>query len=208
MIRTARLRLTRGTAALTTAEMDDRAGFDRLLDAEIPENWPPEMLVDALPWFLEQLTVSPHLEGWYTWYAILERPGQRGVLVGGGGFKGAPDENGVAEIGYSVLPQFQRNGIASEMMRALVAWAFAQGGVRALIAEAACDNVASISVLHRLGFCQTGAGEEPESARFELTLDFFHLHKKPHDIINGRSGGVTDNMESAGMNGGTEREKE
>ena len=46
-------------------------------------------------------------------------------LVGNGGFKGPPSASGVVEIGYSILPAFQRRGFATEAARCLMAAAFA-----------------------------------------------------------------------------------
>ena len=50
-IETARLKLTPATVALARAEIGDRAEFARLLRASVPDNWPPETTVDALPLF-------------------------------------------------------------------------------------------------------------------------------------------------------------
>jgi len=120
VIETARLKLVPATVALMRAEVGDRVEFARMLGAVVPDNWPPEMLADALPWFLGQLQGTPDGVGWYCWYGLaaggrLATP----VLVAGGGFKGPPQEGSV-ELGYSVLPQFQGRGYASELVEGLV----------------------------------------------------------------------------------------
>ena len=61
-----------------------------------------------------------------------------------------------AEIGYSVLPAFQRHGYASEAARALVAWGFTQPGIRRIVANCRADNAASIRVLEKAGLRLTG----------------------------------------------------
>ena len=119
MIETARLTLVPATVALARAELGDRGEFARLLDAGVPDNWPPESAADALPLFLSWLEAAPDRVGWFGWYA-LARSADVGppVLVGGGGFLGPPQE-GIVQIGYSLLPEFQRRGYATEMGRGL-----------------------------------------------------------------------------------------
>ena len=84
-----------------------------------------------------------------------------------GGFKGPP-QDGTVEIGYSVLPQFQGRGYATEMVRALIDWAFAQPGVLRIVAETTENNVASMRLLHRLGFAHTEPAVEPGHIRLVL----------------------------------------
>jgi RimJ/RimL family protein N-acetyltransferase len=168
VIETARLRLVPATAALARAELGDRTQFARLLGARVPEGWPPETLADALPLFLQWLEEAPEHAGWLAWYALAEDGGTTGwVLVASGGFKGPPLDNTV-EIGYSVLPQYQGGGYATEMVRGLVVWAMAQTGVARVSAETEWANPASVRVLLRAGFVACGAVAEPGGARFQF----------------------------------------
>lgn len=122
MIVTGRLRLLPSTVPLARAEIEDRAEFARLLSAIVPDNWPPESIEDALPLFLQWLEAAPDRVGWFGWYAMAPEPqSDLPVLVGGGGFKGPP-QDGVVEIGYSMLPQFQGKGFATELVQGLVLW--------------------------------------------------------------------------------------
>ena len=130
----------------------------------MPENWPPETLADALPLFLQWLEAAPDAVGWFGWYAVT-RDGA--VLVGGAGFKGPP-RDGAAETGYSVLPQFQGRGYATEMVATLLRWAFDQPGVSRVVAEVEPTNLASRRVLEKLGFAPAGAGAEPGHDRVEV----------------------------------------
>lgn len=165
---TARLRLVPATIALARAEMCDRGEFGRLLQALVPANWPPETVADALPLFLSWLEAAPDRVGWFGWYA-LARIGnaEATVLLGGGGFMGPP-QGGMAQIGYSVLPQFQRQGYATEMVGGLVGWALAQPGVDRIAAETEWANPASVRVLKKAGFIPAGSAADPFGARFEL----------------------------------------
>ena len=168
MIVTTRMRLLPTTIALARAEMTDRAEFARLLSATVPEEWPPEILADALPVFLEWIVATPDQVGWFVWYAVIESPAtEPDILAASGGFKGPPQE-GTIEIGYSVLPQFQGQGFATEMVRALIDWAFAQPGVLRIVAETTEDNTPSVRLLNRLGFVRTEPAVEPGHIRFLL----------------------------------------
>ncbi len=166
MLVTSRMTIVPATVPLARAELTDRMAFARLLQAKIPPNWPPEMLADALPLFLQWLESTPHAVGWFSWYGIVQTPGG-GVLAASGGFKGPP-QFGVVEIGYSVLPQFQGQGYATEMVHALLDWVLQQPGLTLVIAEAARSNTRSQRVLHKVGFLPAGEANEPDHLLFEL----------------------------------------
>ena len=87
-------------------------------------------------------------------------------MVASEGFLGLPQE-GIIEVGYSVLPEFQRKGYGGEMAGALTGWALGQQGVERVTANAASDNVPSVRLLRRLGFSERGSSEEPGHIRFE-----------------------------------------
>lgn len=167
---TRRLTLYAATLAHVRAELEhpDRLGL--LLDAEVSPAWPPgEYDRDALEYFRARLEAGgADVVGWYGWYAVKE-PDPEGprTLVGAAGYLGPPDASGAVEIGYSVLPEWQRRGYATEIVEALVQRAFSQPGVRRVIAHTTLANVASATVLLRCGFRQVGAGTEPGGVRFE-----------------------------------------
>jgi RimJ/RimL family protein N-acetyltransferase len=152
VIETARMKLIPATAAIARAEVNDRGEFARLLGATVPENWPPETLADALPLLLRLLEAAPDCAGWFGWYALgRDDAAAAPVLVGSVGFKGPP-QDGSVEIGYSVLPQFQCRGYATEMVGGLVHWALEQPGVIRVVAETEWANPASVRVLIKAGF--------------------------------------------------------
>ena len=167
-IETTRLRLTPATVALARAEIEDRGEFARLLGGSVPDHWPPETAADALPLFLGWLEAAPDRVGWFGWYALAAGEGSaEPVLVGGGGFLGPPQE-GTAQIGYSVLAQFQGQGYATEIVVGLVRWAMGQPGVTRIVAETEWANPASVRVLSKAGFAPAGLATEPGGARFEF----------------------------------------
>ncbi len=72
------------------------------------------------------------------------------------------------EVGYSVVPEFQGNGYATELVRALVAHAFSRPMIARVVARCGESNARSINVLVRCGFTPAGAADEPETLRFVL----------------------------------------
>ncbi|MCK4355731.1 GNAT family N-acetyltransferase [Candidatus Bipolaricaulota bacterium] len=169
---TPRLTLIPATAALVQAEVGPQDLLSQALGVKVPENWPPELLVDVLPFFLEQLKRDTALVGWLSWYCVLRREAtEEALLIGSGGFKGKPQPDGTIEIGYSILPQYQGRSYATEAVAGLLAWAFSYSEVTRAIAETSSGNRASIRVLAKLGFDYTGQGSEAGTVRFELPRD-------------------------------------
>jgi len=174
---TSRLKLIPATFSLMQAELGRQEAFSRSLGARIPENWPPEILVDALVLFFAQLKHDPKLAGWLSWYFVLRGNGEEPVLVGSGGFKGPPLPDGTVELGYSVLPQYRGRGYATEAVGALLLWAFSHKEVARVIAETALENRSSVRVLKKLGFTCIGQGSQARSICFELARKHYHVEE-------------------------------
>ena len=88
--------------------------------------------------------------------------------VGTVGYKGPPSADGTVEVGYGILPEYQRRGYASEAVRALLARAFAVPAVRRVIAETLPELTASIGVMTKCGLSFIGQGSERAVIRYEL----------------------------------------
>jgi ribosomal-protein-alanine N-acetyltransferase len=152
-IETRRLRLVPCTVADAQAAMADWAALEARLGVHVPDDWPAEDLRDFLPVYGQIVDAQAARQGWGIWLMLCAA---EGVLIGDIGFKGPPDNQQAVEIGYSVLPAFQGRGYATEAARALIGWAFAQPGVRRVVANCHFDNAASIRVLEKAGLRQTG----------------------------------------------------
>ena len=87
------------------------------------------------------------------WCAYFFIDKQKQLVVGNGGFKGAPQKS-VLEIGYEVNYKFYRNGYATEAVAGLLKVA-ASKKIKAVIAETNFDNIASERVLKKNGFIET-----------------------------------------------------
>lgn len=178
-VQTERLELRPGSATALRAALESNAALAAALGADVPESWPPELYdADAVRWTLEQLGDRAD-GGRYGFYYLIRRPAEptdsSGALIGVGGFKGAPNAEGEVELGYGVVPEFQRQGYAAEAVRAWVALAFADPAVRTVVGQTLPSLVPSIGVLEKTGFRFAGAGADegaPEGeqvARYELT---------------------------------------
>lgn len=101
---------------------------------------------------LEQLRADPRQAPWLL-RAIVERASR--AAVGYVNFHAPPDERGMVEIGYQVVPAHRRRGIAAEAAAAMWAEA-ARHGATVLRASVAPDNVPSLALIRRAGFVHVG----------------------------------------------------
>lgn len=91
----------------------------------------------------------------WEWYALWIIELIDGTHIGDLCFKGL-DSNGIAEIGYGVLEEYQGQGYATEAVKAALRWAFQNPIVTAIEAETEDDNAASKRVLEKCGFIASG----------------------------------------------------
>lgn len=76
--------------------------FEALLRVELAEEWLGFAAAqEAMQPSFEYLKAQPSALGWWTYLFVHTADN---ALIGLGGFKGEPDENGGAEIGYSIAP--------------------------------------------------------------------------------------------------------
>jgi RimJ/RimL family protein N-acetyltransferase len=80
-------------------------------------------------------------------------------LVGWGGFK-RPPKGGIVEIGYEIAASRAGRGLATAAADAMVAEAFADDAVTAVIAHTLAERNASNRVLEKAGFRFDGEAEE------------------------------------------------
>lgn len=137
-------------------EADVLAG-DRTLHVHFPPEWPGE----ALGFFertVREMRENPDYEA--LGGAIIERASSE--AVGGMSFRRDPHRPGTFELGYGINPSHWNRGYATEMARAMVAWARNRPGVERIVAECLTDNTGSIRVLEKAGFHRTGERDDEE----------------------------------------------
>ena len=168
---TDRLELVSVSLQIARAGLEGDASLARALDAVLPASWPPEFYgPSSLEFTIQQLEKGPEQAGWVMYYFLI-RDGR--VLIGYGGYKGAPAADGTVEIGYSVVDDHQRKGYATEATLGLLTRAFALPQVRRVVADTVPDRPASIRVLEKLDFQFIGSGSEEGAIRYELTRQRF-----------------------------------
>lgn len=77
-----------------------------------------------------------------------------GAVVGECGWRGGPDEDGDVEVGYGLAASARGDGLGTEAVGVLVAWAEQQPGVRRVTARVQVGNEGSRRLLRRLGFAE------------------------------------------------------
>ena len=164
-LRTTRLRLVPGTVELFDADPDEPDRLAALLGVTDLSDWPPsgsDYDRDAIEVFRAQLVADPTLVGWNSYYACWGA-----TLVGCGGYFGPPTA-GAVEIGYAIGVPWRRQGLASELVEALIERA-SSCRVERVVAHTRPDNVASKAVLVANRFVEVTL-DQPDHLRFERQL--------------------------------------
>jgi RimJ/RimL family protein N-acetyltransferase len=78
------------------------------------------------------------------------------VAVGGSGFHGAPDADGMVEVGYGVDPAYRRRGYARAALELAIERARAEPSVHTLRATISPDNEASLALVRQYPFVENG----------------------------------------------------
>jgi len=136
-----------------------RADAARMLGAGIPAWWPDAEDVVFLRMRRDDLRQDPAARQWLA-RAVVRR-GREREMIGHAGFHGRPAAHPrsglpVVELGYAIFPDHRGHGYAQEAARALIDWAGTTHGIRAFRASVAPHNAASLAIVRRLGFVQTG----------------------------------------------------
>ncbi|GHO65502.1 N-acetyltransferase [Ktedonobacter sp. SOSP1-52] len=146
-IQTARLQFIPYSLRLKKATLEDRISLEILLGVHVPPHWPLPDYMEALPFFIRLTESDPSGAIWDG--IILHTADQQ--VIGDIGFKGGPDDQGMVEIGYSILPEYRGAGYATEMAEGLITWVFQHLPISCITAECRDDNIGSIKVLEKLG---------------------------------------------------------
>ena len=158
---TERLRLVPATLELIDADLQGWLGD--ALGAPLAPDWPPEHHDEQVLRFTREKLADPAQAGWWLHYFIWAADD---VAVGTGGYVGPPGADGTVEVGYSVVPSYQRRGIASEATQGIIDAAWERGAQR-VVAHTLPVLPPSIAVLVKLGF-RPAEPREPGVLAFTL----------------------------------------
>ena len=106
-----------------------------------------------LAWRVPQVKVDPKLNKWFVRFIVLKESRE---VIGSTSFHGAPDGDGMIEIGLGIEPAFQGRGYAKESLQAMWRWAVNFPEVRTLRYTVSPDNLPSIAVIKYFGFDYKG----------------------------------------------------
>jgi RimJ/RimL family protein N-acetyltransferase len=120
---------------------------------------------------IPQLNADPSMNKWLVRWVVLRSTQE---IIGSTSFHGAPDENGVIEIGLDVESAFQRQGYGKEIVQGMWGWVVTEPAVKILRYVVHPTNVASIALVDSVGFKLMGEqiDENDEVANvYEMSAD-------------------------------------
>jgi RimJ/RimL family protein N-acetyltransferase len=171
-LETERLDLVLQTADQLDALIErNRARLEALTGARWPDLLEaPPLMDDALVWMRDKLRADPPPEHWWGWFIV--RRATREV-VGSLGLAAEPDA-GAVQLGYTIYPQFEGQGYATEAARAVATWALGLPGIVRVRSTIPPWHAASLRVAAKLGMQQTGTSHDDDAGEvlvFELRRD-------------------------------------
>lgn len=141
-----------------------------------PYTNPHRQLMDdkgPLAWRVPQVKEDSKLNRWFVRWIVLRSTGE---IVGSTSFHGAPDAQGMIEIGLGIQESFRNQGFAKETLLGMWRWALSDSLVKVLRYTVSVENAPSIRVIEFFGFHYQGQqiDEEdgPESI-YEMSRDEF-----------------------------------
>jgi RimJ/RimL family protein N-acetyltransferase len=115
------------------------------------QGWAPGCVDDALRFIA---SLAPRLDEPGTWFQFGIRLAESGVLVGDLGVHFPADLPGQAELGFTLAPEHQHRGYATEAVQAILAHLFGPLAKHRVFGSVDPRNAASIAVLQRVGMRQ------------------------------------------------------
>jgi len=165
---TPRLALIAITPDLLAAECSGISPFSDLLGCVIPPAWPPQHwephVFDIL---LAQFARYPEQTAWHRYVALPQPDGTR-LLIGTLGAFWRPETPRECEIGYSILPDWEGMGFATEGVGALLDLIRTDSSMSSVIAHTFPALKGSLRVMEKCGFSFDGPGEEAGTVRYRL----------------------------------------
>lgn len=172
-INTKRLCLLPATLKLYLLELHDLPAFASVLNAHVPEEWPPDQITpEVIEDFIGRIQARER-KIWSFYWILRQKDPEQSILIGNGGF--LAHKNGTFEIGYSLLAKYHGKGYATEAVQSMVQWASSSLKRDRIIAYTYPHMKASIRVLEKNGFLLKGKGPEEGTIAYE----FFNVDENP-----------------------------
>lgn len=148
IINTENLKILACNTQILQAAIEGNEILARKLNCSVPEDW-TEFGVGALQYSLAKLSEEDTETGWWTYLPVHI---QDNKLIGSGGYKGKPTNEGIVEIGYEITPEYRNRGFATEMTKGLIENAFTHENVKIILAHTLGHENPSTKVLQKCGF--------------------------------------------------------
>jgi RimJ/RimL family protein N-acetyltransferase len=131
----------------------DRAGARSILIAVPPDDhiWGPEYPTDGSLACAAAVITADDEGRTDPFGAFWIRRDLDATIVGDVIFHGPPDERGIIDIGYGLIPAARGAGLATRAVITMIEWAFTDPTVTRVTANTTDDNLGSIGVMHRVG---------------------------------------------------------
>ena len=153
-----------GFASLSSARLILR----RLRDSDLPtfcryrsdprvaqyQHWVAFPEEDGLRFFAEQAKLHPDMPG--TWFQMAIELAETGELIGDCGLHALPDQPRQVEIGFTLSPDHQGKGYATEAVACLLDYVFGRLDKHRALAITDARNAPAARVLERLGMRREG----------------------------------------------------
>ena len=154
-----RIELIDASVALLEAAPDSER-FSALLDgAAIADDWLD--FPDALERMCALYRDGPSQKPWGVLFFVLNEPtAMTRIMIGWGGYKGAPSDDGEVEIGYAIAPAFRGRGLATLAAKTMIGRAYETPRVTTILAHTLMEKNASTRILENVGFVFVGVVEE------------------------------------------------
>jgi RimJ/RimL family protein N-acetyltransferase len=137
---------------------------------------PLRVLIDfqgPLAWRVPQVKENPEINKWFVRWAVLRSTQE---IIGSSSFHGAPDSNGMMEIGLGVEEAYTQQGFGREILQGMWGWVVTEPGVKTLRYTVSPTNTASIALINSFGFDFMGEQldevDGPESI-YEMSADAY-----------------------------------
>lgn len=129
---------------------------------------PHRELVDnsgPLGWRAPQVKEDASLNKWFLRWMVLRSSKE---IVGSTSFHGAPNADGMVEIGLGVHPDFRGRGLAREALVGMWSWVVEQPGVDTLRYTVSATNVPSMKIINGFGFTHVGVQNDEKDGPEEI----------------------------------------
>jgi ribosomal-protein-alanine N-acetyltransferase len=117
---------------------------------------PLRVLIDfqgPLAWRVPQVKENASINKWFVRWIVLRESQE---VIGSTSFHGAPNADGMVEIGLGIETQYQNQGFAREALLGMWLWVLTFQEVRVLRYTVSPENLPSIAVIKYFGFNYLG----------------------------------------------------